>query len=381
MSILYYHPLGEENYTVQATTYYGHGIGKLDFPVTNQPIYAMCDGTVAFCGTYSDGVSCCAISCYDNGLNTTFYIRYLHGIYNVQAGDNVIRGQCIGQSSDVGSEGSYHLHIDFSQSAINFIPVQGDINFTNKTFIYNGISFPLLEDINYNAVQNWMNINGAGGNLCGFCWLVIASKLEIITPSSSTYDPRMDASRILTSLSDPNSEDWLPIYGMWKYEEGGIFTGESDYEKAAGISEWVVRVFRNRLIAGTSIDSICLWNSGLPGRTQATALGKQVDEETREFIRNIILGNNYFYVESLALKYRYRDDNSYSIDDDELWQRHLYAADTFYGAGVPNAPRWLTLAVIPSSFCGYFYMEGVFSENVQILWNQGYFYENPYFNN
>jgi hypothetical protein len=77
----------------------------------------------------------------------------------------------------------------------------------------------------------------------------------------------MDASRILTSLSDPNSEDWLPIYGMWKYEEGGIFTGESDYEKAAGISEWVVRVFRNRLIAGTSIDSICLWNSGLPGRT------------------------------------------------------------------------------------------------------------------
>ena len=82
MSILYYHPLGMDNYdTVTGTTYSNHGLGKLDYSGNNMPIYSMCDGEVAFWGLYTDGVSCCAISCSENGLNTTFYIRYLHGVY------------------------------------------------------------------------------------------------------------------------------------------------------------------------------------------------------------------------------------------------------------------------------------------------------------
>ena len=142
MALMYYHPLGNDNYTITGTTYSGHGIGKLDFPGNQMPLYAMCDGVVAFCGLYTavgnnPAVSCCAIQCEDNGLGITFYIRYLHGVYNVSVGDNVVRGQLIGYSSDVGSPGSYHLHLDFSAVPNNFYPIQGIIDFQQKTFLYN----------------------------------------------------------------------------------------------------------------------------------------------------------------------------------------------------------------------------------------------------
>lgn len=377
MSIIYYHPLGFDNCdSVQGTTYANHGIGKLDYGGNKMPLYAMCDGEVGFCGTYSDNVSCCAISCSENGLGETFYIRYLHGDYLVNTGDLVKQGQLIGYSSDHGSPQSYHLHIDFSTSPLFFDPVQGILNINNRTFTYKGTSLPIREDVDLNLVNNWMITNGAGGSLCGFCWLVMASKLEIISPDTPTYDSRMDVSKKM-NLSE---NDWLAIYGMWQYEEGGIFTGGDSYEVAAGISEWVIRVFRNRLIAGASISEICLWNSGQPGRAAAEQKGKLVDEETRAFIRNIILGNNYFYVEKLALQYRYTLDSRYRIDDDDLWQRHLYAADTFSGASSIDDVRWTTLAAIPFQHGGYFFMEGEFSEEVRQLWNDGFYSSNPYFN-
>ena len=381
MSILYYHPLGMDNYdTVTGTTYSNHGLGKLDYDGNNMPIYSMCDGEVAFCGLYTDGVSCCAISCSENGLNTTFYIRYLHGVYQVQTGDQVARGQLIGYTSDVGSSGEYHLHLDFSTSANDFIPVEVALN-NNRTFTYNGNTYPIRDNVDLNQVRDWMNVNGAGGNRCGYCWLVMASTAEIITPGILNYDERMDVSKRI-NLSD---RDWLAIYGMWQYEEGGIFDHGDAYEIAAGISEWVVRVTRNRLLAGVSLDDICRWNwdpnSGqwVPGRARAEQLGQQVNEETRQFIRNIILGNNYYYAEQIALQYRYTQD-PYAVHDDILWQRHLYAADTFSGAGSMSGVRWITMAAIPF-WAGYFFMEGAFSEAVQRQWNNNFYPNNPYFTN
>lgn len=382
MSILYYHPLGMDNYdTVTGTTYSNHGLGKLDFGGNNMPIYSMCDGEVAFCGLYTDGTSCCAISCSENGLNTTFYIRYIHGIYQVQVGDQVTRGQLIGYTSDIGAKpGQYHLHLDFSTTPNSFIPVEVELN-NDRTFTYNGRTYPIRDSVDLGQVKQWMLANGAGGNKCGYCWLVMASAAEIITPGGLYYDERMDVSKKI-NLSE---RDWLAIYGMWQYEEGGIFEHGDAYEIAAGISEWVVRVTRNRLLAGVPLDNICLWNwdpntgQWVPGRARAEQLGQQVNEETRQFIKNIILGNNYYYAEQIALQYRYTQD-PYAVHDDVLWQRHLYAADTFSGASSPSGVRWITMAAIPF-WAGYFFMEGAFSEAVQRQWNNNFYPNNPYFAN
>lgn len=378
MSILYYHPLGMDNYdTVTGTTYSNHGLGKLDFGGNNMPIYSMCDGEVAFCGLYTDGTSCCAISCSENGLNTTFYIRYIHGVYQVQVGDQVTRGQLIGYTSDIGAEpGQYHLHLDFSTTPNDFIPVEVELN-NDRTFTYSGHIYPIRDSVDLGQVRQWMLVNGAGGNRCGYCWLVMASAAEIITPEGLYYDERMDVSKRM-NLSE---RDWLAIYGMWQYEEGGIFEHGDAYEIAAGITEWVVRVFRNRLLAGDSIDSICCWDDGIskPGRALAESYGQYVNEEVKQFIRNIILGNNYFYAEVIALQYRWTR-SPYAIEEDDLWQRHAYAADTFYGTSDLNVINDITVAAIPF-YAGYFIMNAHLSPIVQRQWNNNFYPNNPYFAN
>ena len=373
MGVKFFHPLGKENYNKEGKSYNSngkpHGVGKLDYSGDNMPLYAMCDGTISYCGTYRDGVSCCALECTENGLGITFYIRYLHGIYEVSQGQTVKKGDLLGYSSNVGSDGA-HLHIDFSLIPNGFQPVQGNLDGTN--FIYNNKSYSLISDVDLEQINKWYEQNGAGDGKIGYCWLVMASKLEEVSGGlevGTGYDERVD----ITKKINLTENDWNAIYGMWKYEEGGIFEHD-DYEVAAGISEWVMRVFRNRLIAGSSIESICLWNSGQPGRAKAESLGKQVDQNTKDLIRKIISGNNLGLIEKLAQKYPYPTGQN---TNDPTWKAHLYAADTFSGGS--SSPRWpnKTLALIPFNHGGYFRMEAEFSGAVRKLWDQGFFNPNP----
>lgn len=184
---LFYHPLGKENVNVEANTYSSHGIGKLDFPGNNMPIYAMCDGVI-YKTTYSSpsGCTACVLSCSCSNLNSTFYIRYLHGNFdNVKDGQTVKRGQLLGYSSDNGSAGSYHLHLDFSMTKRDFQPVYGKVKDKND-FTVDGETYSLkTSNIDWDKITKWKNQSGYNNNQIGYCWLVMASKPTYISNESA----------------------------------------------------------------------------------------------------------------------------------------------------------------------------------------------------
>ncbi len=63
-------------------SYVSHGAGKVDIYGNSTPIYAMCDGTIMAINSFSDGNLNLCQECSDNALGKTFYIRYLHGIWD-----------------------------------------------------------------------------------------------------------------------------------------------------------------------------------------------------------------------------------------------------------------------------------------------------------
>ena len=373
MGVKFFHPLGKENHDKEGNSYNSggkpHGVGKLDYSGDNMPLYAMCDGTIAYCGTYNDGTSCCALECTENGLGITFYIRYIHGIYDVSQGQTVKKGDLLGHSSNVGSNGA-HLHIDFSLIPNGFQPVQGNLDGTN--FIYNSQSYPLISEVDLDKVNKWYEQNGAGDGKIGYCWLVMASKLEEVSGSlevGTGYDERVD----MTKKRTFTDSDWNAIYGIWAYEQNGIFE-DDEYEVAAGITEWIIRVFRNRLVSGTSIDDICKWDpKNNSNRAMMEPLSKLVDQNTKDFIKKIISGYNFGYVEKLAQKYPYPEGQDIN---DPTWKAKLYAACTFSGGKKPRQPE-LTLAVVPFNHGGKFMMEAQLTTAVRKLWNEGFFNPNP----
>lgn len=184
---LFYHPLGKENVDIEGATYSGHGIGKLDYSGNNMPIYAMCDGVI-YKTTYSSppGCTACILSCTVSNLNQNFYIRYLHGNFNeVKDGDTVKRGQLLGYTSDNGSSGSYHLHIDFSYTKQGFEPVFGKIDDTHSTFLVSGESYSLkTSNIDWSKITKWKNQGGYNNNQIGYCWLMMASNPTYISNES-----------------------------------------------------------------------------------------------------------------------------------------------------------------------------------------------------
>lgn len=175
----FFYPLPTEMYNIPAaaSTYPTHGLNKLDFGAPKgTPIYSMTNGYVAFSGIYSDGVSACVIVTNGYGNLDQLSIRYLHGVYNVTAGQQVAQGQQIGTVSDVGSPGSFHLHLDFQYSPIN----------------NNGIGMlsPYNNAANQEAIQNNINYwnNKAGhSNFAGYCWQVIGNPAHHRVVSS--YEP------------------------------------------------------------------------------------------------------------------------------------------------------------------------------------------------
>lgn len=342
-----------------ATTRVGHGVGKLDFPTSTEmyeEVMAMADGEVINCGrdigdTPYIHIDILTRTGYEG---VPFVIRYYHVTPNsdITTGKMVKQGDKIGVTKDenVGN----HLHLDMCQY------INGSYTAT--------VQVPCLISNYPSEVQERMNTwasQAGGSNQAARMWEIMAYDWTYLTPNnpggSIEYDERVDASRFIK-----NDNDWLAVYGMLTYEEGELFPQfEKDNIKA--IFEWIIRVFRNRLISGTSIESICLWDYDMktgtyqPGYNGAVSRGKNVPEEIRQFCRDIISGKNYFYVEREGKKNIYQGQTP-----SKRWYDKLYSACTFYGG---HSARWpeITFAQIPfESNAGlqYFYMDGEYTENV-----------------
>ena len=388
MGKYYYHPLGENAPNVNIFT--GHSerdAGKLDFnyndsSIEGTPFYAMADGEIVFCGSWNDGNVAIVQKCNDSRLGITFYIRYLHGINNQELlGTVVKKGTELGKISNNGGKYQSHLHIDFSLESNGYSPVLGklnrsDINNMSWEYTYSDgtkKTFNLSSKVDNNIITNWEAQEGHSGDIIGYLWLVFAQAPQYLTPSSSSvYKGAIDVSEKFSSDSD-----WDALYGMLAYEESVLFDEFETNEEARAILEWIVRVFRNRLFSGSSINSICLWNSGEPGCAIAEQKASQVPENIRQFAKNIISGKDYFLVEKYAKKYKYGD-----WPNEDKWYDRLYSADTFYGG---SSARWpeSTLAALPFSYGPYFFFEGEFTNEVlSKFWPNGTgndsAYPNPY---
>lgn len=383
MSNYFYHPLGDNYADAPPFSYLNHGNGKLDFSIGEVPFYAIADGEIVFCGSYADGNVAIIQECKDSNLGITFYIRYLHGINNGELLNTYVKkGTQLGTVSNNAGRYGNHLHIDFSLVFNNFQPVIGKLTpasgSTSATWSYGAKTYKISPKIDLSQVREWAAQNdgvydGPSYQNPGYCWLVFAQNPEYLTRASSgSYDGSIDVSSLFTSESD-----WNALYGMIAYEENVLFSDFETNDVYKAILEWVIRVFRNRLFSGISIDSICLWNSGQPGRADAESRASQVPQNIRNFAKDIISGKDYFYVERYAEQYFYGD-----WPDKDKWYNRLYSADTFYGG---YSARWpsSTLAQVPFEYGPYFYFEGEFTNEVfNKFWPNGRdgeaAYPNPY---
>ena len=391
MSIYYYHPLGDyaKTYNRNIDHYYTysdgyHVAGEIDVGVTTGVAqYAMCDGIITSAGKWDDdyGTTYAILECKanQNGLNDTFYIRYLHGDYTVKTGQIVKAGDKIGTTASHGDVTGPHLHIGFSHSKNGYRDptVTGKLQIRNGKhyYIYKNKEYSIDDDLNidWNLIEQWKAQLKVTDDDIGYCWLVLASEFKEIKADNTVINETMDV-----SSKFKNENDWLALYGMLWYEESGLAQKLND-DISKGICEWVVRVFRNRLFSGLTIQQICLWNSNQPGYSTAVSLGKNLPQKARDFCKDIISGKDYFYVEKIAQKYRYSSTSSWN---DIKWFNRLYSADTFYGG---NSARWpdSTLAAVPFSGGPYFFMEGEFTNKVlNKFWPNGRdgaaAYPNPY---
>lgn len=210
MGKLFYHPLGQKAEELAHTsanyyTYSGHEAGQIDINVPlNTPLYAMCSGEITAVGAWpvtsgqldwdlantgkTVGTTYCILKCDANmnGLNDSFYIRYLHGNYNVKAGDVVSIGQKIGESHSHGNSSGPHLHIDFcSDWEQGNTAIAGKL-LNHKTFVYNNKNYSLDEDkIDWELLENFKKQDPNNSALIGYGWLLMAYKdLKIIREES-----------------------------------------------------------------------------------------------------------------------------------------------------------------------------------------------------
>lgn len=177
MAYQFFHPLGK-NYSVEPTTYEGHGVGKLDFSIgEGTEVYSMSDGIVKYNGTYSDGVTAICIETNCAAISP-ITIRYLHGDWDesLTVDTSVKRGQKLGTVSDKGSSGSYHLHVDISAIANGFSPVEGTLNEDEDKikFKVNNKTYNVLSTVDKDKVESWRTTNGKAE--IGYNWLIFAAE-------------------------------------------------------------------------------------------------------------------------------------------------------------------------------------------------------------
>lgn len=375
MSIYYYHPLGDYAKTYERNidhyyTYSGgyHVAGEIDVGVTTGVAqYAMCDGIITSAGKWNDGygTTYAILECKanQNGLNDTFYIRYLHGDYTVKTGQIVKAGDKIGTTASHGDVTGPHLHIGFSHSKNGYRDptVTGKLQIRNGKhyYIYKNKEYPIDDDLNidWNLIEQWKAQLKVTNNDIGYCWLVLASEFKEIKAGNTVINKTMDV-----SSKFKNENDWLALYGLLQSEEGQIAKNLKD-EKNAAIFEWVVRVARNRLFSGITIQQLPLWGGG-QDYNSCVALGKNLPSEARKFAKNIISGQDYFYVEKVAQNYRWSETKNWSK---EKWFNRLYSATQFCGGSTHNG--YLPLAAIPFAYGPYFFMQCP-NDTSSIVWNK-----------
>lgn len=362
MSIYYYHPLGDfagkwpqstDKYNTYPHSY--HVAGELDMQIEmGTPQYAMCDGIIVSTGVWPNksNTTYATLECKgsQNGLGETFYIRYLHGDYTVKVGQSVKAGDKIGTTAMHGNVTGSHLHLGFTHSRNGFRDptVTGELKIKDNHhyYIYNGKEYALDDDkVDWNLIEDWKKQLGVGNNDIGYCWLVMASKFVKLEPNSASTNKKLDV-----SSSFKSDNDWMALYGLLQSEEGQVAKNLKD-EKNAAIFEWVVRVARNRLFSGITIQQLPLWGGG-QDYNSCVALGKNLPSEARKFARNIISGQDYFYVEKVAQNYRWSETKSWSK---EKWFNRLYSATQFCGGSTHNG--YLPLAAIPFAYGPYFFMQ------------------------
>lgn len=363
MSIYYYHPLGDfaEDHTHDINFYYTysdgniHADGELDIPTAmGVSQYAMCNGIIVSAGKWDDGywTTYATLECKgnQNGLGETFYIRYLHGDYTVKVGQSVKAGDKIGTTAMHGNVTGPHLHLGFTHSRDGLrdpaVTGQLKIKDNHHYYVYKGKEYALDDDkIDWNLIEGWKKQLGVGNNNIGYCWLVMASKFVKLEPNSTSTNKKLDV-----SSSFKSDNDWMALYGLLQSEEGQVAKNLKD-EKNAAIFEWVVRVARNRLFSGITIQQLPLWGGG-QDYNSCVALGKNLPTEARKFAKNIISGQDYFYVEKVAQNYRWSETKSWSK---EKWFNRLYSATQFCGGSTHNG--YLPLAAIPFTYGPYFFMQ------------------------
>jgi len=112
---------------ITATWYYPSGgfHGALDYGVpVGTTVYAAGDGVVLACGWRSGGFGNCTIIQHANGLRT--YYAHGNGVFYVEEGMVVSRGQAIMQSGNTGKSTGPHLHFEVRVSPYNWSYGGGD---------------------------------------------------------------------------------------------------------------------------------------------------------------------------------------------------------------------------------------------------------------
>ena len=232
LSNLFYHPLGENALSIQPYTRANHGVGKLDFNGNHTPFYAMCDGEITNINTYSPDFNICQ-KCTDNGLNKTFYIRYLHGVdYTVSVGDYVTKGTLLGYTSNNNGLYNDHLHIDFSWVDNNFDPVEGIISEDKSKFIIQGEEYSINTNNSnfWNKVDEWKNTSGS--STYGYCWLVFGQN-----PSYKTANIKGNSELLKVKVDDYTIKMLV-----------GLVANECSWKNAA-VAQGTLTVCRNWIYA------------------------------------------------------------------------------------------------------------------------------------
>lgn len=344
----YLYPLPKEYYEKStgdfwhgAWTYSTHsGAGKLDFPAPKgTPVRSMTDGKVIKTGWYEDhSATCVEIEVTKGYKFVPFVIRYLHLVEDniqVSVGDIVSQGQLLGYVGQTGSQ--EHLHVDIKK---------------NGSFM-SQCEFQNNEDRSEDYKKGFSLWKDNQGGTPGRCWEIFTTSGTYQTPSQNdSQNSQVDISSRFTS-----EEDWNALYGMTLIEEGVCLEDLSNINNLA-VLEWVIRVFRNRMISGASIEGICNWNTDDPfGKENAIKLGKDAPDFIKNMCNNIIHGKDYFYIEKVATDSRYRNSTYTGSWTNQRFYDKLYSADMFSG----GSQRYQqTLARVPFAG-GTFNMEGTYS--------------------